>query len=70
MTPTHAVKNGRRYRYYVSRPLIIRRGPMSAAGLRLPAAEIEQIVANRIRRLLAEPASVFEIIEPRPASAG
>jgi hypothetical protein len=23
MTPTHAVKNNRRYRYYVSRPLIV-----------------------------------------------
>jgi hypothetical protein len=62
MTPTHAVKNGRRYRYYVSRPLIV--GTRAdAAGLRMPAAEIEQIVANRIRRLLSEPASVFEIIE-------
>ena len=63
MTPTHAVKNGRRYRYYVSRPLIIGARADSAAGLRLPAAEIEQIVTNRIRRLLADPASVFEIIE-------
>jgi site-specific DNA recombinase len=62
MTPTHAVKNGRRYRYYVSRPLIV--GTRSdAAGLRIPAAEIEQIVASRIRRLLSQPASVFAIIE-------
>ncbi|HZK91615.1 MAG TPA: recombinase family protein [Stellaceae bacterium] len=62
MTPTHAVKNGRRYRYYVSRPLIV--GTRAdAAGLRMPAAEIEQIVTNRIRRMLSEPASVFEIIE-------
>ncbi len=35
----------------------------AAAGLRIPAAEIEQIVTNRIRRLLSEPASVFEIVE-------
>jgi site-specific DNA recombinase len=62
MTPTHAVKNGRRYRYYVSRPLIVGARADAAAGLRLPAAEIEQIVANRIRRLLAEPASLFEIL--------
>ena len=63
MTPTHAVKNGTRYRYYVSRPLITGARADSAAGLRLPAAEIEQIVTNRLRRLLADPASVFEIIE-------
>jgi hypothetical protein len=65
MTPTHAVKNGKRYRYYVSRPLIV--GARSdAAGLRIPAAEIEQIVRNRIRRLLSEPASVFEILQIQP----
>jgi site-specific DNA recombinase len=53
MTPTHAVKNGRRYRYYVSRPLITGARANDAAGLRLPAAEIERIVTNRIRRVLA-----------------
>jgi site-specific DNA recombinase len=62
MTPTHAVKSGRRYRYYVSRPLIVE-ARSDAAGLRIPAAQIEQIVANRLRRLLSEPASVFEILE-------
>ncbi len=62
MTPTHAVKKGRRYRYYVSRPLIV--GARSdAAGLRIPAAAIEQVVTNRIRRLLSEQASVFKILE-------
>jgi site-specific DNA recombinase len=63
MTPTHAVKSGRRYRYYVSHPLIICERAGTTAGLRIPAAEIEQIVTNRIRRLLAEPASLFEIVE-------
>ena len=38
-----------RYRYYVSRPLIIG-AQGDGAGLRIPAAEIEQIVTNRIRR--------------------
>jgi hypothetical protein len=66
MTPTHAVKKGRRYRYYVSRPLIVG-SSTAAAGIRIPAAEIEQIVVNRIRRLLSEPASVFEIFEAQVA---
>src|SRR2546430_616958 len=61
MTPTHAVKKGTRYRYYVSRPLIVGARADAAESLRIPAAEIEQIVTNRIRRLLSEPASVFEI---------
>ena len=66
MTPTHAVKNGKRYRYYVSRPLIDGARADAFAGLRIPAAEIEQIVVNRIRRLLSEPASVFEILDAQP----
>src|SRR5712691_6896811 len=67
MTPTHAVKKGTRYRYYVSRPLIVGARAEAAAGLRIPAAEIEQIVTNRIRRLLSEPASVFEMFEAQIA---
>jgi site-specific DNA recombinase len=62
MTPTHAIKHGKRYRYYVSRPLIINERTDAANGQRIPAAEIEQIVANRIRRLLSEPANLFEIL--------
>ena len=62
MTPTHAIKNGRRYRYYVSRRLITDVRADVAAGLRIPAAEIELIVVNRIRRLLSEPASLFEVL--------
>ncbi len=69
MTPTHAVKNGKRYRYYVSRPLIIGSRADVAAGLRLPAAEIEQITTNRIRRLLSEPASLFEMLKGQVGEA-
>jgi site-specific DNA recombinase len=65
MTQTHAVKHGKRYRYYVSRALIINTRADPASGQRIPAAEIEQIVANRIRRLLSEPASLFEILRPQ-----
>ena len=42
MTPTHAIKKGTRYRYYVSRPLITKDQTERSAGLRIPAAEIEQ----------------------------
>ncbi len=48
LTTTHAVKNGRRHRYYVSCSLITGARADAAAGLRFPAAEIEQIVTNRI----------------------
>ncbi len=64
MTPTHAVKNGRRYRYYVSHPLITQARATSPGGVRVPALEIEQLVTDRIRDLLGEPASLIEATEP------
>jgi site-specific DNA recombinase len=64
MTPTHAVKQGRRYRYYVSHPLITQARAKSPGGVRVPALEIEQLVTDRIRDLLAEPASLIEATDP------
>src|SRR4051794_29075724 len=63
MTPTHAVKSGRRYRYYVSHLLITQTRAKSPGGVRVPALEIEQLVTDRIRDLLAEPASLIEATE-------
>ena len=48
MTPTHAVKKGARYRYYVSRRLITGNRGKAPEGLRIPAGEIEQLVTARI----------------------
>jgi site-specific DNA recombinase len=57
MTPTHAVKNGMRYRYYVSRPPIAKDRTKSSTGLRIPAAEIEHLVASRLRDGFSIPAA-------------
>jgi len=49
MIPTHATKNGVRYRYYVSQPY--RRGiakPPAGAIIRVPAAEIEGTVIRAV----------------------
>jgi site-specific DNA recombinase len=40
MTPSHAVKGGTRYRYYVSRPLITKDQTERFAGLRIPAGAV------------------------------
>jgi len=69
MTPTHAVKNGTRYRYYVSRPLITKDRIENAIGLRLPAAEIEQLVTSRVRQWLLDPCSIHQatrLSDPSP----
>lgn len=52
MTPTYATKNGVRYRYYVSAALF--HGQQREAGTikRIPAAEVEIVIANALRTQL------------------
>lgn len=74
MSPTHANKTRRgvggaaapnqkstRYRYYVSQSLIKRGRPKaSEAACRVPAADIEAIVEDRIRALLKDEEAIFD----------
>jgi site-specific DNA recombinase len=70
MTPSHAVKKGTRYRYYVSRSLITKDQTERSAGLRIPAGEIEQLVTSRLRQWLLDPGSIHKALSARfPASA-
>ncbi|MFN3834650.1 MAG: recombinase family protein [Glycocaulis sp.] len=54
LTPCHANRGSRRYRYYVSAALITRSGEADAQGVRLPAEALEQAVASAVRSHLAE----------------
>src|SRR4029077_10894887 len=65
MTPSHAVKKGARYRYYVSRSLITKDRTDDSAGLRIPAAEIEQLVSDRVHRWLLDPGSIYKSTSAR-----
>jgi site-specific DNA recombinase len=65
MTPSHAVKKGMRYRYYVSRSLITKDRTDDSAGLRIPAAEIEQLVSDRVHRWLLDPGSIYKSTSAR-----
>ena len=60
MTPSYAVKKGRRYRYYVSRPLITQDQRESSTALRIPAGEIEPLVTSRVRQWLLDPGGVYQ----------
>jgi site-specific DNA recombinase len=62
MTPTHAVKKGTHYRYYVSRPLIAESRGAVPEGLRVPAGEIERLVTSRISEFLSDPARLSEAL--------
>jgi len=59
-TPSHAVKQGRRYRYYVSTALITEAGMDRAQGWRLPAQEIEDAMIRALAEALTSPAMLLE----------
>ena len=59
LTPSHAVKGKRRYRYYVSRNLLVGTAENAERGWRIPAPEIERSVR----------AAVLTILEDRPGIA-
>ena len=63
LTPSHAVKHGRRYRYYVSRHLIIEGTRADRPGWRLPASDLETLVVARLRAWLGDAAAVSEILD-------
>jgi site-specific DNA recombinase len=60
LTPSHAVKKGRRYRYYVSAALITDAGADRAQGWRLAAREIEGVVIRILSGALTSPAKLVE----------
>ena len=71
MTPTHAVKKGIRYRYYVSRRLVADAKPAAKRdqGQRLPAVHLEQLIVERLRTFFADPDAVPKALPPRHRSA-
>jgi len=52
MTPSHAVKNSVRYRYYISSVLIQGQADKAATLNRVPAAEIETLIISALRKHL------------------
>jgi DNA invertase Pin-like site-specific DNA recombinase len=60
LTPSHAIKKGRRYRYYISTALITDAGTDRARGWRLAATEMEEAVIRILADALTSPASLVE----------
>jgi hypothetical protein len=65
LTPTHATKRGRRYRYYVSASLI--RGGQDRDGVRVPAPDLEERVLSAVAAQLRDAAWVVSHIAPSAA---
>jgi hypothetical protein len=74
-TPTHAVKKGKRYRYYVERAAVrpathARTGPGSRSRhRRIVASEIEGVVISALLRLLRTPTEVMDAVAAPAADA-
>jgi hypothetical protein len=65
MTPTHANKKGRRYRYYVSQSLIKPERPReSDRGRRVPANDLERLVIESVTSFLRSRATLFDAAAP------
>ncbi len=58
LTPSHAVKGNRRYRYYVSRSLLKGTASQTAQGWRIPAMEIEHNLAAALSKILQDGAAL------------
>ena len=63
LTPTHAKKAGRRYRYYVSCPLVTHTTEQAPGGWRIPASQLEILIATEAATMLAEPGAVAAVLE-------
>jgi site-specific DNA recombinase len=60
-TPTHASKNGRRYRYYTSQA-VIRKTEKIEVPARIPASDLESAVTERILSLVRDPEELLVAI--------
>ena len=67
LTPSHAVKKGTRYRYYVSRSLIIGATKDRSKGRRIPAANLESLVITRLRAFLSDQGAILDAIRDEHA---
>jgi site-specific DNA recombinase len=54
LTPSHAVKGNKRYRYYISSSLSTKRAEGDNKGWRLPAEGIEKLVKESLGRFLQD----------------
>jgi len=63
LTPSHSRKNGKRLRYYISRRLVKDRIRKHPDAWRLPADQIEQILADAIAKKLSTPDAALQMTQ-------
>jgi hypothetical protein len=61
-TPSHSVKDGKRYRYYVSQAAIQHLPNAGKAPVRIPAQEVEAAILARLQSFLAKDQDVVDLL--------
>src|SRR6202007_1669760 len=64
LSPTHAVKNGRRDRYYVTASLLASDRPQAHGEMRVPAGDIEGLVLYRLRSFFSSRSDIGDALAP------
>jgi site-specific DNA recombinase len=64
MTPSHAKRNGKRYRYYVTRADLVGETP----AWRVPADDLEQMLCQQLAARLSDKGFLLDLAGERPAS--
>jgi len=67
LTPTQAIKDGRRYRYYISQRLMQER-KKDPSGWRIPAHELDEAVLSSLRGILEDQNRLHRFLNLRLAS--
>jgi hypothetical protein len=62
LTPTHAVRRGVRYRYYVSHRLVVSGRKGAPDGRRIPASDLERLVTDTLLQYLADPVRLLALL--------
>ena len=65
LIPSHSQKSSKRYRYYVSEPLIMEGRKSAPDAIRIPAQELEILVINQLSDFLKDESAVLEILGPK-----
>ena len=63
LTPSHAIKKGTRYRYYVSTSLITGAARNRPNGWRIPAGNLENLVITKLRTFFADQGAILDVIQ-------
>lgn len=66
LIPSHSQKQSKRYRYYVSEPLVTNIRDAAPQGIRLPANDVERLVIKATVDWLTDPEAILEAAEVSP----